>query len=405
MQTQDTTPGVGGQTTPGIGPWWVGWNPGAGAAPSRSGGAAPAPLGIPTKSSSGGASDHLTKWAAQAEVRRLWPGCRAASCCIRKTGSTVETIYHAKHQAASFAGLMRCGSVWCCALCGSKLSSRRRDELTALVQWARAQGYTPVLVTSTVPHGKSQGLRQVLAALTAARASMRSGRWAQGFADRWGQVGTVTALEVTHGENGWHPHLHQLLILSGRVDVEQLERELGEKWRAAVTAAGLGTTNGHGVKVQEADAAIGDYIAKFGAGVKAWTAADEVARGNRKQGQKGGRSPMDLLKASADGDEPAGLLWLEFAVCFKGKRQLVWSKGLRKLAGLGVELTDEELMQEKQEEGKVLCTFDAATWSAICKRELRGQVLEAASSGDAKAVWKLLRKHGIRQARAAPPPC
>ena len=85
-------------------------------------------------------------------------------------------------------------------------------------------------------------------------------------------------------------------------------------------------------------------MAKGGAG-------EELALKEYKKGREG-RSPAELLAASCDdGDTRAGDLWAEYAQVFKGRRQLVWSRGLKALAGIG-EVDDSEAAQDTQQDGQ-----------------------------------------------------
>ena len=95
--------------------------------------------------------------------------------------------------------------------------------------------------------------------------------------------------------------------------------------------------SGAAFQVQGATAA-GNYVGK-------WGAAEELALSGKKSG-RAGRSPFQLLADYADqNDARAGALFAEFAGVFKGRRQLVWSPGLKKLAGID-EVSDEQAAED-----------------------------------------------------------
>jgi hypothetical protein len=282
-----------------------------------------------------------------------------------------------------------------CAVCSAKISERRRVELGQAVAVHQQQGGRVLLCTYTIRHHQGDDLRASLDGLLAARKSARSGRAAVDFTARYGVIGTVRALEVTVGVNGWHPHVHELMFLAGGVDLVKLQQELHERWAACVAAVGLGIINEHGLDVQFADMSVADYVAKFGHD-RTWGPEHEVARVNSKSGRAGSRSPVDLLAAYAfDQDEQAGLLWLHYALVFKGRRQLVWSHGLRARFGLGAEKTDEQVAADTTEYGVLLASLTVQQWRVVLANDARGEVLDIASGGDAGKLWAFLRRLGV----------
>lgn len=206
--------------------------------------------------------------------------------------------------------------------------------------------------------------------LTSAYRRFMSGRGAlsqllDGQEGRAGYLGSVRALEVTHGRNnGYHPHLHVLILVDRPFtfcEVMKLQRQLFKKWQKAVRAEKLGEIAEFGLKLEVPDVAgdldpVTQYVIK-------WGAAEELSKLHTKKAgasmhdpkQKKGLSPWELLDAAAEGDVRAAGIWKEYAAAFKGRRQLVYSHGLRRRFGLGPEKTDEQLaeqpepMEERQE--------------------------------------------------------
>ena len=120
---------------------------------------------------------------------------------------------------------------------------------------------------------------------------------------------------------------------------EALIRLLQDPWLASLKGVGLSGT-GQGFDVQNASAA-GNYVAK-------WGAAEELTLTAKKEARsKTGRSPFQLLADYAERDDKqAGALFAEYAQVFKGLRQLVWSDGLKKLAGVDA-MSDEEVAEQE----------------------------------------------------------
>jgi len=239
-----------------------------------------------------------------------------------------------------FEGLQTCGSVWACPCCGARISETRRDEMNELLAWARAQGYQVMMLTLTARHGRDDDLAELLDRMKDAKR-----RWAQHRSYRRikpRMIGSVTATEVTGGgAHGWHPHFHTIMILEGDEDLTPLQ----DAWLASLRGAGLDGA-GAAFQAQGADAA-GNYITK-------WGAAEELTLSQRKKGRgRIGRTPAQLLAASCDeADREAAHLWAEYATVFHGRRQLVWSRGLKALAGVG-EVDDQEAAQDQEQDGQI----------------------------------------------------
>ena len=109
-----------------------------------------------------------------------------------------------------------------------------------------------------------------------------------------------------------------------------------------------------------------------------------------------GRTPLELLSMASQGDRQAGKLWSEYALVFKGRHQLQWSRGLRSILGLGAELSDKELADRADEDSILLASLSHDQWRVIKSNDLRGEVLEVASSGDAVKFWNYLESIGVK---------
>lgn len=286
-----------------------------------------------------------------------------------------------------YEGLQTCGSVWACPCCGARISETRRDEMNQLLAWARAQGYRVMMLTLTARHGCNDDLAELLDRMKDAKQ-----RWARHRAYRRikpRMIGSVTATEVTGGgAHGWHPHFHVIEILDGDVDLTPLR----DAWLASLRGAGLDGA-GAAFQAQGADAA-GNYIAK-------WGAAEELTLSQRKKGRgRTGRTPAQLLAASCDeGDREAGRLWAEYANVFHGRRQLVWSRGLKALAGIG-EVDDAEAAQDQQQDGQVetgRANIPHPVWTgdvASRRADRRAELLDRAEEvGPDAAVTELVTGH------------
>jgi hypothetical protein len=352
------------------------------------------------------AKDHtrrIRRFALQSAARNLLPREAVAKCnraaFPREDGSWgVDILYTPAKMDAQLAGVQICKSVWHCPVCAAKISERRREDMAEGVEkwlaFTAGERRRLLLVTFTLRHHQEDDLSDVFAILKKARRLLVSGRWSKEFNAQYNIAGTVRALELTHGQNGWHPHLHVLMFCRQEIPILRFEAELKQRWMDCVSASGGSSTWLHGCDVRFSDTDISAYITKWGQEPK-WTTAHEMTKAVTKTAHRAGRTPMQLLVDYLNGDERAGRLWLQYAVNLKGERQLVWSHGLRALLGLAEEKTDEEIAVEQSEIAIVLSSLTIGAWRAVLANDARGELLEVAATGDAGRVAEYLQKLGI----------
>ena len=290
-------------------------------------------------------------------------------------------------ERASFSGLQTCGLVWSCPACAARISETRRAEMNELLSWARENSYPVRMITLTSRHGKEDDLGDMLDRMKRAKQAFHQRRDWKALKARGAVIGSVTATEVTHGDHGWHVHFHVLVIVMD-ARAAMVIASLGDAWRASLRGKGL-DGNGAAFDIQNGDAA-GRYIAK-------WGAAEELTLSNKKVGRHGGRSPLQLLADAKEGDVPSGKLWLQYEKCFRGRRQLVWSRGLKALVGID-EVDDqaaaEDVEQDGQEPEPPLASIDYNTWRDR-GRWRRTDILDAAEADGESGVWRVLREEEV----------
>lgn len=316
---------------------------------------------------------------------------RLSECGYRPNDSVVQLKLIPGAGVAFVSGVMRCHSVWLCPCCAPEINETRKVELDALLSRARAAGKSVFLLTLTARHRRGVALRPFLAKLKSALDHMRTGR-------TWRDLslhGSVTGTEVTHGDNGWHPHFHLLILMDQpKAEAEAMLARLRAEWDRSLRKVEL-TGNEAAFQLQDGSEA-GKYVAKFGA-------AEEMSLQTNKKGRHGGRSPWQLLEDAEAGDDEAGRLWVEYAKAFFGRRQLVWSKGLKARYQID-ELADEELPLEPQGEAVVLRTWAAdGVWlqarrrlCAILDAAEAGTDLDAAEFGPTDAErWRAMKAEAV----------
>jgi len=187
------------------------------------------------------------------------------------------------------------------------------------------------MVTLTVAHGAGDALEELLEGVARSYSRLVSGApWAR-FKGRVGMVGSVRALELTHSEkNGWHPHIHALFVVEHEDELMAAGWDwLSERW-ATVVERQLGRARRPSSRrgVELTLGAHAEYVAKMGLDAR------EVAGATTKEGHEGHRSHWRLAADLARWGRPRDAeLWRELAQWTHGRRQLVWSRGLRALCG------------------------------------------------------------------------
>lgn len=324
---------------------------------------------------------------------------RVTGCSRRKVGAEVSILYSSSIKKAHFGGLMVCGSVWTCPPCAAKVSERRKNEISDATDRHKLAGGALYMITHTFSHQRHDNLDVMLAAFAKARQLMRAQRAYKELRVVMGYVGDVRALEVTYGDdNGWHPHEHDLWLTAKRLSDSQLRHlksTLFTLWHRACIKAGLAAPNRQrGVNVIEMQSAA-EYVAKFGREPR-WGVGAELAKQHTKSGKVKSMTPFDLLRRYHEGSDDGshkrfGALFVQFAKSFFGKRQIVWSRGLKELFGI-VEMTDEEVAVVEAEDARELVRITTTQWRCVLhqKFDVRQILLERAESGGHDAVVQYL---------------
>lgn len=306
-----------------------------------------------------------------------WYPVTACSQCAHREATAITAMQRVSG-AMAWAGLMRCGSVWLCGECAQKIESVRGDEIKRLIETARARGLVVVMLTHTFPHRIAHTCRESMDGLAEALRKMRQRGGYQRFRKSLGFVGLVRSTEVTHGRNGWHPHVHEIWILDpleaaiaiDQLDSKALEQLIADKvfpqWEAAAVSVfgeDRAPSREHGIDVSHVWSA-NDYLAKCparveelaAAGKSRWAADAEMTKTTAKRGRKGSRTFWEILESAADGNERDLALVRDYARGTWRKRRMYWTpsrtkkdgtvvEGLRDRFDIGEELTDEQIAQ------------------------------------------------------------
>jgi len=313
--------------------------------------------------------------------------------CGRKPLHADIQIHRALEGGAFFAGVEKCGSVWLCPVCASQIAEGRKREVEQVLEAHQGAGGHIYMAAFTIRHSKFDNVSDLRSGVALAWRRMAQGAGWLAIKKRYGIVGTVRALEVTHSlQNGWHPHLHVLVATKRNIDhgdASDLSYELFTRWARIVEKLGLGKCDGQAFSFESCRniGAAGDYVAK-------WGTAAEVAKGHSKIAGNGGRAPWQLLADAAEGDRTAVALFVQYARAFKGARQLTWAVGFRELYGYGPEAEDEDLLADPLSLEHV-GSMPKGIYREATRLGLQADILSAAELGGWPAVVELVNKHGI----------
>lgn len=337
---------------------------------------------------------------------------------------------------AGLSGLASCGSVWACPVCSAKIATRRAEDLADVMRFALGQGCRASMVTLTMRHHEGQTLKECWDALSKAWAAVTSGKQWRSDQAKYGfalitdhqhvepkagaacvvcdrskrehevQIPWVKAVEVTRGRNGWHVHVHALLIWGQPIPHDQAQHvgeRMWRRWDRALQRNGFESLQeAGGLDVRMAslkpgnDSGLHEYFVKL---------SHEITGGQAKLAKGGGRTPFQMLTdALANGEAADVHAWWEWEKSSRGRRQIAWSKGLREWAGLGREQTDEEIAAEEPGGEDVLFLEPESWYWLRGSPDLVCDLLEAAERGGFEAAAAQLDAWGLSYLMLTLPP-
>ena len=342
---------------------------------------------------------------AKAQYRVCW--------CHRgiQTKGGEASIYRRKDGGgARMGGVIRCGSVWLCPVCALPVSEERRAELESGMKAWTGKGGHVYLLTLTFPHERDEGLADLMARMGKAMDKFRTGRPYRNMREQFGVVGVVRGLEVTWGQNGWHPHMHLLVFGKPGLEADQATIDiLRGAWVGALQKVGLCPTAKISWAMERAldlrgGAKAAQYIADYGRDEK-WGMSSELTRHAAKVGARGLSNfdghvtPFQVLDWARTGDAVAVRLWREFADVFHGKRKLVYSAGLKEILGIR-DRDDEEIANDdaQRPEEEITGTIQQAQLAVLHSRRALGEFLDnvARYGGDQSDVDGWIREIASR---------
>lgn len=323
--------------------------------------------------------DIATRAVRSTESTNKAPAFRVVTCYRRKVPKQQASLYkNDSSGSVTWHNVAVCGSVWTCSLCSSKINRKRREEISRAYNAVSAVSGSAYMLTFTIKHGFGDDLDDLI---TRMKAAMQDFQKSQAMKEvtrkaplkrpRSGSlpfveyIGRIANLEVTYGvSNGWHPHEHHLWFFCRELTEQEigfLKDRLFDAWATACVKNGLPeplkeNSEGRsiGLDIRRALSAA-DYLTKYGQfspdgdqRVRRWGPENELAGSHVKAAKAKGATPFQLLHQYAEGCMRSGQKFTEFAVAFKGRHQLEFSKTLKKF------LRENEVIIDETEAGDQL---------------------------------------------------
>lgn len=311
------------------------------------------------------------RYACQSVARKAVPKERVCMCLRKVNGSNVEVHRHIKTDKAFYSGLWVCSSVWLCPVCAAKISERRRLEMEQGFKFHKEEGGKIAMLTLTFRHKKTDRLKDTMAKFAEATKKFMSGKAYNTIRLEMGLIGRIRVFEVTYGKNGFHPHIHMALFYMNDVDLKRIEKRMFSLWEKACLKVGLSANEKHGLDLQPGEEAE-KYLSKHGT----WSLGQELSKSHIKKAKNESMSPFDFLRKYLEEENEKYLkLFKEYAECFKGKRQVQWSPGLKERY-LIIEKTDEQLATEQTEQADILGMLTYEDWKVILRKDARAKFLD-----------------------------
>ena len=350
---------------------------------------------------------------------------RAVRACGRCKQKGVEAVLVKVGPAGvGLSGLQHCGAVWVCPVCSAVVWSERSMEIGMVAAAHVATGGQIAFVTLTTRHHVGDRLEGLMGHLRAGWLAVMDGRGGMELRQALGLVGHIRVIEVNHGANGFHPHFHLALFIGGNVHLDDLEAVMARafgRWTRAVVKSGGKTPTEQCQDVRLFGASDADSLAEYlsktllepvrsGSG-SARVRADrtspdglglalgkELTQGQRKVARKAyGTRPARALLADAcdDGDADSLALWQEYERATKGLRSISWSRGLRAKYGLGVERSEQEIVDDDRGGVAVMRLTESGLARIIGWPELVPAMREAYADSDFAGLQNFMNTNGI----------
>ena len=124
--------------------------------------------------------------------------------------------------------------------------------------------------------------------------------------------------------------------------------------------------------------------------------SQEMTNGQNKASRKSNRAPFRILADLSDNFTPEDIaLWETWETESRGRRMMTWSVGMRELANLSRELTDEEVVMLDQLNGTMILSIPSKDWASLMRRGLAAELLSTLETYGPCTTIDMLAYYGI----------
>lgn len=336
---------------------------------------------------------------------QILPEERVCGCGTLPVSAPGSRIQVSGEKGKYFSGVMNCGSVWNCPVCSRKIGMHRAATVTnflrAFMNVNNDKRYSLGFLTLTVRHRNDEKLKDVLKKVLKSFREIEQSRKFRDTKKEFNYFGCIRTIEVKHGGNGWHPHLHLLLIAECSPEEMKIFSDFFiAEWLKKNSDASIDAQKYLPVRD---DLGISEYITK-------WNAASEMTMGNEKGNSKS-FTPFQFLKIYNKHFILRGVpgyweiavkyreLFKEYSAAMKGKKQLTISRDLireyERITNSKFSMkSDEEINVENQNE-KPVVEIERELFKIIAVSHLQGSVLNEIEFRGIKECVEMLNDHFI----------
>jgi hypothetical protein len=218
--------------------------------------------------------------------------------------------------------------------------------------------------TGTLSHSAKHSLRSTYSLVVSCWNSVNTDYTVKAWRKAHGFGGFIRTTEMTHGRNGWHPHIHWFDFWDHPLTYGEwldYEHAVYLAWsRAVARQSDRKAAAGRAMKVLPVVGGDAVTLANYVTEISATSAAFELTSIATKEARKGGLGPFEILaKVYGPGSKPWVDLWWEYEQATRGRRMLGASQGLLRRLGL----SDDD--PEPVELGEVVALVSSENWSRI----------------------------------------
>lgn len=284
--------------------------------------------------------------------------------------ATLQCTGAGEEARADIRGTLRCGSPWACPVCAPKLASARARVLGPQIASRLAAGWRAFFITLTVRHQRLDLLEDLFSGLSKAWAKLTSGKGWKTLT-REGRPEFVRGYDLTWSpENGWHPHVHVVLLVPPSADGKKMADGMAVRWRSMLSNLGFDALP-QAQDVQECYDA--EEAAAYAVAPAAVYEATSLATKKARKGNSG-LTAFDILRAAVpETGEPDPAMvarWCEYVSAVKGRRQTTVSRGLT--------LDEDKVLIEiqEEEEAQLIAELGPETISELDRSRRLAELLE-----------------------------